>query len=318
VQRLNSPKIDLVVPVYNVERYIDNCMESLLSQTYTNYEIILVDDGSTDSSAEKCDDYAKKYEKVKVIHKQNGGLSDARNAGMDAVNGEYVAFIDSDDYIAHNSLECFVECIQTSKRIVDIIVGGYIKVSENDYLSINGVAASYSFCREMTGREYLIDSLRISSFTVTAWSKLYRTQFLIDNKFMFKKGILHEDELYTPQVLLKASNVIHTDLDFYRYVIREGSIMTSKKQLNNAISIQSIVHELDQVYEGVDDVALRKCLMDHSATIFFQAISRLSREEAKSNSLMEYSFLRTHSMSLKNKIRYVLFCIKYELLKKCI
>lgn len=306
------------MPVFNVEKYIDNCMKSLLSQTYDNYEIILVDDGSTDSSAEKCDYYSENYEKVKVIHKQNGGLSDARNAGMVAVDGEYVAFIDSDDYIAHNSLECFVECIRQANKGVDVVIGGHIKVSENDYSSLNSVEASYSLCKEMTGREYLIDSLRNNSFAVTAWSKLYRSQFLIDNKFLFKKGILHEDELYTPQVLLSASNVVQTDLDFYRYVIREGSIMTSKKQLKNAISVQSIVHELDRIYEGIEEAALRRCLMDHSATIFYQAISRLSKEEAKSNNLIEYAFFKSHSLSPKNKLRYYLFRIKFELLKKCV
>lgn len=313
---MEGPKIDLIVPVFNVEKYLDNCMRSLLSQTYKNYEVILVDDGSTDLSADKCDYYSRNYKNVRVIHKQNGGLSDARNVGMDLADGEYVIFIDSDDYIATNSLECFVKCIRQTKKAVDIVIGGYIKVSENEYSSMSNVEASCSSCKEMTGREYLISSLSNNTFVVTAWSKLYRTRYLVENNFKFKKGILHEDELYTPQVLLKASNVVQTDLDFYRYVIREGSITTSKKQLKNAISIQTIVQELDWIYEKIDEVNLKRCLMNHSATIFYQAISRLNKEEAKNNNLIDYAFFKTHSLSYKNRLRYFLLRLKFGLLKK--
>lgn len=313
---MKNPKIDFVVPVYNVEKYLDSCVKSLLSQTYDNYEIILVDDGSTDLSAEKCDYYADLCKNVRVIHKKNGGLSDARNAGMLAVNGDYVAFVDSDDYIAHNTLECFVECMQKSENVVDIMIGSHIKVSENIYDAMKNEKAKYTFTKEMTGEEYLLESLSSNHFAVTAWSKLYRTQFLRENHFQFKKGVLHEDELYTPQVLLKAEHVIHTDIDFYRYVIREGSIMTSKKQLNNALSVKSIVHELDGVYKNVAYVPLRKCLMDHSATVFYQAISRLGKEEAKDCDLLDYAFLRSHSISFKNKFRYFVVRVKFDLLKK--
>lgn len=312
---MKNPKIDFVVPVYNVEKYIDNCVKSLLSQTYDNFEIILVDDGSTDSSAQKCDYYADAFKNIRVIHKNNGGLSDARNTGMLAVDSDYVAFIDSDDYIAHNSLECFVECIRKAEKVPDIVIGGHIKVYDNTYDSMKNMKAEFTFSKEMTGEEYLLESLASNSFAVTAWSKLYRTQYLRDNNFTFKKGILHEDELYTPQVLLKAKHIINTDIDFYRYVIRDGSIMTSKKQLNNAISVQSIVQALDVVYKKVESVPLRKCLMDHSATIFYQALSRLTKDEAKSSDLINYAFLRSHSISSKNKLRYVIVRIKFDSLK---
>ena len=153
---------------------------------------------------------------------------------------------------------------------------------------------------------------------VTAWTKLYKTDFLIRNRLFFEKGILHEDELFTPCVLLLAQKVLVTDIDFYRYVIRQGSIMTGKKQIKNALSIKKIVHELDLIYQKEDDAKIRKILLDHSAVIYYQALSKISKKEASENSLLEYSYLKSHSYSVKNKIRYWVLRINYTLLKKVI
>ena len=127
---MNDILISIVVPIYNVESYLHRCIDSLINQTYKAIEIILVDDGSTDSCGKICDDYEKRYTNIKVIHKDNGGLSDARNCGLDKVMGEYVFFIDSDDYIALNTVEKFVD-VALNNIGVDMIVGQYEKVDEN-------------------------------------------------------------------------------------------------------------------------------------------------------------------------------------------
>ena len=250
---MSSFSISIVVPVYNVEAFIDNCMRSILCQTYSDYEVILVDDGSTDRSGEQCDFYAARNTNVKVIHKSNGGLSDARNVGLLNVRGEYVLFVDSDDYLAPNALELLISNTEKDDYRADVVIGNYTKVFEDNINLQDNENVICNNVKKMTGREYLCESLKNNTFMVTAWSKLYRTGFLLDNGLFFEKGILHEDELFTPQVLLLADKVVVTDIEFYRYVIRKGSIMTSSKQIKNAVSIKRITYKLDLIYQKIVD-----------------------------------------------------------------
>ena len=124
------PLISVIVPIYNVEKYLDRCVDSIINQTYKNLEIILVDDGSPDNCPQMCDDYAKKDSRIKVVHKENGGLSDARNVGMEVATGEYVSFIDSDDYISLDFYETLLETIVDNDS--DIVECGVVKFYEDN------------------------------------------------------------------------------------------------------------------------------------------------------------------------------------------
>lgn len=301
---MNSCKVSIVVPVYNVQDYLEHCIQSLVKQTYDNIEIILVDDGSTDNSGVLCDEYATISSVIRVVHKENGGLSDARNAGLLMSTGDYVLFVDSDDYISFNAVEKFMAVLFKQKEDVDVIIGKYICVNEDEINFYENISKETKVIDKFSGESYLFHSLKKNKFMVTAWSKLYRRDFLLDNKLFFEKGIVHEDELFTIKMFMKADNVLLTDLCFYNYVQRLESITTSKKQLNNARSIRYVVQELDALYNDLENKMLRKELMDHSATIYYQRISGLTVGEMIENHFLDYSFLFHHSYSIKNKLRF--------------
>ncbi len=313
-----QPKISVIVPVYNVEKYLDRCMKSLINQTYTNFEVILVDDGSKDSSGALCDKYAQEFNAVTVFHKENGGLSDARNFGLSKATGEYILFVDSDDCITFDALERLVDVLQRCAD-VDMVIGGapfvVLEGKECEYDKINTEAPISEFT-VIDGSTYLKNSIPAKEYRTPVWLKLYRREFLTDNAFTFEKGLLHEDELFTPLVMLKAKKVVECHMRFYFYFIRTGSITTGKNQIKNAVSVLEIVKSLEKIYADIEDKKLQHVLCNHSATIHYQALSKISKAEAIENGVLDYAILRKNSVSVKNMIRYVVVRINYNLLKK--
>ena len=162
-------RISVVVPIYKVEKYIHKCIQSILAQTYKNLEIILVDDGSPDRCGAICDSYAKEDPRIKVIHKQNGGLSDARNAGIDAAEGGFIGFVDSDDYIAPQMYEQLIK--QLVKYNADIAVCKSISVKENQEAVFTD-SDTVRVYEDNAARAMIYDN----DFTVNAWNKLYRSK----------------------------------------------------------------------------------------------------------------------------------------------
>lgn len=229
------PLISVIVPVYNVERYLHECVDSILAQTYISLEIILIDDGSSDSSGEICDDYAKKDNRVIVIHKENGGLSSARNAGIDVVGGEYVTFIDSDDYI--------------EKDMIFVLYNNLIKYDAN--ISVCSYYASY-----VTSNEALIDTneilvlnkeqaieqcLKGEALTVSACFKLYE-KYIFD-KIRYPVGKYCEDAFVIVDVLSRAEKVVVETTPKYYYRQRKGSIMHNFKRAEDEIEARKHIFE---------------------------------------------------------------------------
>lgn len=210
--------ISVIVPIYNVEKYLDRCVDSIINQTYKNLEIILVDDGSPDNCPKMCDDYAKKDSRIKVVHKENGGLSDARNAGMKVATGEYVAFIDSDDYISLDFYETLLETIVDNDS--DIVECGVVKFYENEKFD------EYSDDLKVTNYETVdaLDGLISENpFKQHVWNKLYKSSVALD--IPYAVGKLNEDEFWTYQVFGKAKKVTRINKTMYYYFQRNGSIM---------------------------------------------------------------------------------------------
>lgn len=219
----NNCLISIIVPVYNIEQYLPRCIESLINQTYHNIEIILVDDGSLDKSGEICDEYAKRDKRIIVIHKENGGLSDARNRGLDIAKGDYIMFIDSDDWIEEDSCE-------TLNRLAfeynaDIVVFG-----------LNTVFSSGKTIRSKKGLTGLADKNMCMKFLIYNVSKggifnyvcnkLYSSQLFKDLKFPI--GRLAEDQDTTYKLIHKSQRIYVTDQALYNYYQREGSITTTQ------------------------------------------------------------------------------------------
>lgn len=303
------PKISIIVPIYKVEDYLDRCVKSLVNQTYTNIEIVLVNDGSPDNCPIMCDNYAKEDSRIKVIHKENGGLSDARNYGIKAAQSEYVLFVDSDDYLEPFTCEEFVKILD--KGQVDIIAAN-AKMIENNKVSymrryINNDEVS------VTGPEFLKQQLTHGIMYMAAWLNLYKTTFLIDNNLQFKVGLLHEDEEFTPRAFLKANNVKVMNMDFYNYIIRSGSITKTDNLAKNGVHIVQTCYELHELYDKLEDQELKALLKDNLVTkymIGFQ-IGGLYRSNYKH--ILKKEFILVNASSKKNKLKARIFFIDIRL-----
>lgn len=215
------PKISVIVPVYNVEKYVHRCIDSIINQTYKDIEIILVDDGSTDKSGEICDDYAKLDTRIKVIHKKNGGLSDARNIGIENSTGEYISFVDSDDYIHYDMIKCLYINIKEYKANISIC--GYEKTYCDNMKNIGAVELKDIQCLNNVEAIHLLFDENLDSNFVVAWGKLYQRKLFKDIIYPINK--IHEDEFTTYKLLYTSKKIVYDSTQLYYYYQRNDSIM---------------------------------------------------------------------------------------------
>ncbi len=215
------PLISIVVPVYQVEKYLKKCIESIIGQTYKNIEIILVDDGSTDGSGELCDKYMEKDNRIIVFHKDNGGLSSARNVGIDHARGEYIAFVDSDDWIDSRYVEILYNNIKDKQCEVAQCAHWDVCSEELSYSAQKTEAIVFS-PKELA---YAYHSIELWQ-SILAWNKLYKTSLFKDIRY--PEGKIHEDEYISYKVLWEANKIAVTYTKLYYYRHRENSIKTTK------------------------------------------------------------------------------------------
>lgn len=221
----NKEKISIIVPVYNVEKYLGNCLDSIINQTYENLEVILVDDGSPDSCGEICDKYAKRDSRIKVIHKQNGGLSDARNCGLKIATGEIICFVDSDDYIASKFCEVMLNTM--NKNNCDIVECGSIQFFDKDVPIVNYTNEEQVF----SPKEWLTESELGEMITCVVWNKLYRRSVVRDIEFPLGKRF--EDEATTYKFVYRANKIVRLSSKMYFYRQRDESITHQIISLND-------------------------------------------------------------------------------------
>lgn len=209
--------ISVIVPVYKVEEYLDQCVKSIVGQTYKNLEIILVDDGSPDHCPIMCDRWAEKDSRIKVIHKENGGLSDARNAGLKVATGEYVAFIDSDDWVDENLYECLLT--ESKKCGAQIAACNIVRVYEDGRKETGVIYQQHVF-----NAEQAMETLsRGDGFCAVAWNKLYQKSLF--EGVQYPVGKLHEDEFVTYRLVDRAETLVLCQNICYYYRQRDDSIM---------------------------------------------------------------------------------------------
>ncbi len=213
-------KFSIIIPVYNVEKYIGKCLESVVNQTFDDFEAIVVNDGSPDNSQAIIDEYVKQYpDKIKSFTKENGGLSDARNFGIEKASGEYLLFIDSDDYIDEKTLKSINAEIE---HYAPDIIGFNIITVNQDYERIELISKpSFS---NITGEDAIISLVDCKVSFEPAWSFAYRTEYWKSHDFQFMKGIYHEDYALIPLVILRAKSVSCLDFNGYYYVSTDNSI----------------------------------------------------------------------------------------------
>lgn len=206
------PTISVIIPAYNVEKYLDKCMNSVLNQSFTDFEVLLIDDGAKDSTVQLCDKYAEKDTRVKTYHKKNGGLSDARNYGLERISGKYVTFIDSDDYIDDNYLKYMYDLILKENAQICMVQGQLLLENEEPHkfpINVEKCVSTEEAIRMMLLRK---------EATHTSWGKLYDVS-LWEN-IRFPKGQNYEDYATTYHVFSKATRVVYSDAKLYYYIQR--------------------------------------------------------------------------------------------------
>lgn len=256
VSNVEYPVISMIVPVYNVEKYLPCCLESLEKQTYPNLEIVLVDDGSPDNCGKICDDFAQKGQNVKVIHQENQGLSAARNNGLNESTGRYILFVDSDDFITDNCVSYLYEILKRDDA--DIAIAE----SRNYWNNVPaGIPCEFDGYECMDPEKALIRMCYGRGFGLPAWNKLYRREIV--SKFPYPIGKLYEDIATTYKMIGDAEKIAFAKGVTYFYRMREGSIVHQKldpQQLYGLTAGEELLEYVRQRYPAAEDAAEFRCL----------------------------------------------------------
>ena len=281
----------VIVPVYNVEQYLEQCLESLLAQDYGNYEVICVNDGSTDGSREILTAWESRMPQMRVIDRENGGLSAARNTGLKAASGDYVVFVDSDDWVEPTMLSrlapeidgidmlCF-SCRRTDNDAFDNITTE--QTNGWDYYNLHALEA------------------RIIPF-VCVWQRCYRREFLLDNRLWFREGILHEDNEFTPRACLKAKSIKVIPNVLYNYRVRPNSIMTSRGRKSKE-SLITIGNELSEMFSHESDI--EKTTVYRALTQYYQ-MAFIDNTRDENHHLKQMIVWKDYRRVCKTKMRHM-------------
>lgn len=312
-------KLSIIIPIYNVEKYLKKCIDSILPciEKLSNFEILLIDDGSTDRSKDIADEYAEKYDFVKSFHKVNGGLSDARNYGLVEAKGDYVIFIDSDDEISTKEFKKVLD--KVIKTDCDVILWDSIMIdedsnisnsNENDYYIHKGLETNYKYTGVECIKKQLSDH---SDYVTTVWLGAYKRDFLIKNCLFFEKSLLHEDELWSIKMFINACKVEYIKSKMYLYRQRNNSIMNKKdkdysKNLNDIIYIYSTLYAyLD--WKNVD----KSLLLDIKGNIskrYLHALGRFNCYKYKRQlRLVNKKQLLNNCNNILNKVRCIVLIV---------
>ena len=313
-------KISVIVPIYNVERYLRQCLDSIVGQTYRNLEIILIDDGSPDSCGAICNEYAERDNRVTVIHKQNGGLSAARNDGIAAATGDWIAFVDSDDWIDTDYYEKLLAAVKT--RNSDIIISGCFLM---EYLHKQKRVCYFSEPAFYIDREHILEFQANVIRTGLPWDKLYKTDFVKKNGFVFDSSIkAFEDFLFNFQVYEKAGSVIVCPVIGYHYRQAQGSIANGFNPFKPVINYQYLtkLHEYAVKYgmgerrqDGVNACAITAIFVAMKCYFFHPANTKKHKEI--NQELMEMVSLPYYQDAIKSRsnryLSYKKMVMKYIL-----
>ena len=297
-------KLSIIIPVYNVEQYLESCVKSVITQTYQDLQVILVDDGSIDSSGALCDQLAKQDTRIQVIHKPNGGLSDARNAGLKVATGDYVAFLDSDDvYLLQDGIEQMMHVVAKDKP--DLLLFQCVDV----YPVRQSVRRAYDsdFLVNHTGTEVFHQLVRTQSFNMSACFQLIRRELLEKHQLYFEKGLLSEDVDWSLRLWRHVEHVRAINLPMYGYQHREGSITTTYT-IRNLRSYEHIFAKFVALYQHKQngDGLYWKTVMGYLAQMYtsclyaYGQIGRADKEDAY-KILKQYVLLLEHSLSIKSE-----------------
>lgn len=313
-------KVSVIVPVYNVEKYLKRCLDSIINQTYKNIEMILVNDGSKDNSRDICEEYAKKYESVSLINQENGGLSAARNTGLKYVTGEAVTFVDSDDWLELDAIEYYVESMK--KYNVDMVVTKPVRTKEYHEKNIRPISLNEIV---LTQEEYAKKFFKIdgNSIEYYACSKLYKREIM--EGVEFPVGKFAEDVLGTFRYLKNSQSILYSNRTTYNYFINDGSL--TAKFGDKDFDLEEIWDTVIEESEGYDNKNFLKYAVINRKRIDFNLLCRIALAENKEENLKKYDHkikellksirenkqLLLEYLPFSRKVILILFTLNYSL-----
>lgn len=298
-------KLSVIVPVYNVEPYLRRCIDSIVNQTYNNLEIILIDDGSPDNCGRICDEYANKDSRISVIHQKNGGLSVARNSGMDVATGDYIAFVDSDDYIASDMYKSMISILENNN--LDIVCCGDYRVVGDKVYGNEGSGALKIFSQDEIIYKALLD------YQVAAWNKVYK--YDVTKDIRFPVGRKFEDTATSYLFFSKSKKVGVIDRAYYYYFKNINSItQTSFKAQDRYDFVKGYIERLE--FAEKNDI---KCINECKSLLLKSALSCLTAVYARSNDENDKIFRKLKSLieKYRSSDTYSMLNLKYKIYLWC-
>lgn len=300
--------ISIIVPVYNAEQYLHRCIDSILAQSYTDFELLLIDDGSKDASGDICDEYAAKDTRVRVFHKENGGVSSARNLGLDNAQGEYITFCDADDHVSEDWLAAYSEAIASN---VDLAIQGYYAIDGNNTVEKQLQPHSGN---SIEAKRQLITSLMSQGMYGYLWVKLFRRAIIEEHAIHFDtQSTFREDEQFFSEYLEYTSSFIYTERVGYYYIVPPAS---KSYRGDSYYSIFPIFQSLDKVFDrnlpkeicqihyvNVKDSAVKylaagKSLTDYHIDLYQRMIHTLGYAKGLKNKLLNTLILKSHQLGV--------------------
>lgn len=307
--------VSIVVPVYNVSAFLDRCVQSIVNQNYTNLEIILVDDGSTDQSGDKCDQWGKKDSRIVIYHKENGGLSDARNFGIKKSSGQYIAFIDSDDYVLPNYVEMLVSILIDKEA--DISITDFFVTRNKEYM---GKETRFLKTYIYNAKDAIEVMCYQKYFGPSACGKLYRRECF--ENIQFPVGTLYEDIAVMYKIFAMAKKIVYSPIKTYAYYKRSGSIVNgcfSVKKMNYVEHTEEMLEYINVTYPDIRNAAISRfvwanfhVLMQIPYTCKFEIYKTTLIKNIKKYGL---NVLLNRKVRLSNKIIVFLGLINMNLLR---
>lgn len=309
----NKPLVSIVIPIYNVEKHLEKCLTSVREQTYQNIEVVLVNDGSPDKSPIIAAKYVENDNRFLLINQENGGLSNARNTGMKSSKGKYLYFLDSDDYLNSNSIEIMVAKMEKYNLEVAFFNANVI--------TAGGIKKYHSFSMEsnvISGLNLIKKMVEFRGIYAPVWMYMYNREYIKKNNFEFYEGILHEDEEWTPRVLLKTERVCYSNEVVLNHIKHEGSITGTTNynaQLRRFNNYIFVLNRLEEVYNDLKNKD-RKVFLNYIAKLYIGAITKFPGDIKQYKKVRNIDFVKRNSKSFYMKFVYIIYKFFPRLLKK--
>lgn len=306
---MNNPFFSIIIPVYNVEKYINGCVESVINQTFKDIEVILVDDGSSDLSANICDNYKIADSRIKVVHKKNGGSSSARNAGIKLARGKYIIFLDSDDYWSCNTM--LMQLYKHANNSEDLIVWNYVRANEDETVTrvINNAGVKH-FSLHDDYKELFAKNILFAS----AWYEAIPSTWFQNANLMFEENVVAEDVEWFGRLLNNVTDIIYFDAEYYIYRKRKGSISNT----TTPKTVVDVANHINKLISQQESFCLewRDCYIGEQIANFVILLSHSNLDGEELNKYIHFFPLMKNTVRNRSKIiyfAYKLFGLKITL-----